>query len=39
VPEGAPLKWSDVAYDANHPAVKTRREMEAAFASKATAAP
>jgi predicted homoserine dehydrogenase-like protein len=29
--EGECLKWSDVAYDANDLAVKTRREMEAAF--------
>ena len=38
VPEGAALKWSDVAYDADHLAVKTRREMEAAFVAKAAAA-
>jgi predicted homoserine dehydrogenase-like protein len=29
---GQPLKWSDVAFDANADAVKVRREMEAAFA-------
>jgi predicted homoserine dehydrogenase-like protein len=28
---GAPLKWTDVEYDANDSAVKVRREMEAAF--------
>jgi predicted homoserine dehydrogenase-like protein len=28
---GAPVKWADVAYDANDLAVKVRREMEAAF--------
>ena len=28
---GERLKWSDVAYDPNDFAVKTRREMEAAF--------
>ena len=28
---GAPLKWSDVDYDAADTAVKVRREMEAAF--------
>ena len=38
VPEGAALKWSDVAYDADHLAVKTRRDMEAAFVAKAAAA-
>jgi predicted homoserine dehydrogenase-like protein len=29
VPAGEPLKWSDVAVDASHPAVRLRREMEA----------
>jgi predicted homoserine dehydrogenase-like protein len=33
VAAGQPLSWSDVAYDANVPAVKLRREMEAAAAS------
>jgi predicted homoserine dehydrogenase-like protein len=28
---GAPLTWSDVAYDPDDSAVKVRREMEAAF--------
>ena len=32
VAEGETLRWSDVAYDDNDPAVKIRREMEAAFA-------
>jgi predicted homoserine dehydrogenase-like protein len=32
VAEGECLRWSDVAYDRNDPAVKVRREMEAAFA-------
>jgi predicted homoserine dehydrogenase-like protein len=32
IAEGECLQWSDVAYDANDPAVKVRREMEAAFA-------
>jgi predicted homoserine dehydrogenase-like protein len=32
IAEGQPLRWSDVAIDANDPAVKVRREMEAAFA-------
>ena len=31
IPEGAALKWSDVAYDPEDNAVKARREMEAAF--------
>ncbi len=30
--EGEYLRWSDVTYDENDPAVKVRREMEAAFA-------
>jgi predicted homoserine dehydrogenase-like protein len=29
--EGQALRWSDVVYDPNDPAVKVRREMEAAF--------
>jgi predicted homoserine dehydrogenase-like protein len=28
----APVRWVDVAFDADHPAVRFRREMEAAFA-------
>lgn len=31
IPEGGLLRWADVTYDANDPAVKFRREMEAAF--------
>ena len=31
VKEGDRLKWSDVAYNADDPAVRVRREMEAAF--------
>ncbi|HZP69988.1 MAG TPA: Gfo/Idh/MocA family oxidoreductase [Pseudolabrys sp.] len=31
IAEGQPLRWTDVAYDPNDPAVKVRREMEAAF--------
>ncbi len=31
VAEGEILAWNDVAYDRNDPAVKVRREMEAAF--------
>ena len=31
IAEGQALRWSDVAYDPNDPAVKVRREMEAAF--------
>ena len=30
---GQPLKWSDVAFDANLPAVRLRREMEASVSS------
>src|SRR5260221_6462945 len=33
VAAGQPLKWSDVAFDANLPAVKLRREMESSAAS------
>jgi predicted homoserine dehydrogenase-like protein len=33
VPEGAPLRWSDVAIDPGDIAVQTRREMEKAFAT------
>jgi len=32
VPEGEPLRWTDVAIDANSAAVKVRREMEVMFA-------
>ena len=32
VAEGQPLRWSDVAFDANDQAVRVRREMEAMFA-------
>ncbi len=39
VPEGAPLRWSDVAIDADDFAVQTRRDMEAAFAPPPAAAP
>ncbi len=35
---GSALQWSDVAYDANDPAVKVRREMEAAFGRRNAAA-
>jgi predicted homoserine dehydrogenase-like protein len=38
VSEGQALRWSDVAYDAGDPAVKTRREMEAAFGGHNVAA-
>jgi len=33
VAAGQPLSWSDVAFDANVPAVKLRREMESAASS------
>jgi predicted homoserine dehydrogenase-like protein len=29
IPAGSPVKWSDVAVDANSTAVRVRREMEA----------
>ena len=32
VAAGQPLRWSDVAFDASSPAVKTRREMESSIA-------
>ena len=32
LPEGQPIRWSDVETDATAPAVKVRREMEAMFA-------
>jgi predicted homoserine dehydrogenase-like protein len=38
IAEGQALRWSDVAYDANDPAVKVRREMEAAFGRRNAAA-
>jgi predicted homoserine dehydrogenase-like protein len=31
---GQPVKWSDIAYDANSTAVKLRREMEALFVER-----
>jgi predicted homoserine dehydrogenase-like protein len=31
---GEPLRWSDVAFDANQPAVKLRREMERSFGAR-----
>jgi predicted homoserine dehydrogenase-like protein len=33
IAEGQPVRWSDVEYDADDDAVKTRREMEREFAS------
>ena len=38
IPEGGMLKWTDVAYDPNDTAVKVRREMEAAFGRRNSAA-
>jgi predicted homoserine dehydrogenase-like protein len=38
VAPGQPVKWSDVAFDANATAVRVRREMEAAMAGRAGAA-
>ena len=37
IPEGNPVKWSDVAFDANVTAVRVRREMETAMAGRAGA--
>ena len=31
VPAGQPLRWNDVAVDANQVAVRVRREMESSF--------
>jgi predicted homoserine dehydrogenase-like protein len=39
VPQGSPLKWSDVAFDANNTAVRVRREMERAMGGAASPAP
>ncbi|HUL65186.1 MAG TPA: Gfo/Idh/MocA family oxidoreductase [Burkholderiaceae bacterium] len=38
IPAGAPLRWSDIDLDANLPAVRFRREMEATFAHARAAA-
>jgi len=38
VAAGQPVKWSDVAFDANNTAVRVRREMEAAMGARAGAA-
>ena len=38
VPKGNPVKWTDVAFDANNTAVRVRREMESAMGSRAGAA-
>jgi len=38
VPQGAPIKWTDVAFDANSTAVRVRREMEATMGARAGAA-
>ena len=37
--EGECLRWDDVAYNANDPAVKIRLEMEAAFAPQSLVSP
>jgi len=39
VKAGQPLRWSDVACDANAPAVKLRREMESLFAAGSDRSP
>jgi predicted homoserine dehydrogenase-like protein len=38
VPAGQPVKWSDVAFDANAAAVRVRREMEALMRDGSAAA-
>jgi predicted homoserine dehydrogenase-like protein len=38
IPQSGALKWSDVAYDRNDPAVRVRREMESAFGRRNAAA-
>ena len=38
VPQGTPVKWTDVAFDANSTAVRVRREMEATMGARAGAA-
>jgi predicted homoserine dehydrogenase-like protein len=38
IAEGQAIRWSDVSYDSNDPAVKVRREMEAAFGRRNAAA-
>jgi len=38
IPAGSPVKWSDVAFEANSTAVRVRREMETAMAGRAGAA-
>jgi predicted homoserine dehydrogenase-like protein len=38
IPAGKPVKWSDVAFDANSAAVRVRREMEQAMGGRAPAA-
>ena len=39
VPAGQPVKWSDVAFDANSTAVRVRRAMESAMRDATAAAP
>lgn len=38
IAEGQAIRWSDVIHDSNDPAVKVRREMEAAFGRRNAAA-
>ncbi len=35
LPQGSPVKWSDVAFDASNTAVRVRREMESAMDARA----
>jgi predicted homoserine dehydrogenase-like protein len=39
VPAGQPVKWTDVAVDANSTAVRVRREMESLMRDASAAAP
>jgi predicted homoserine dehydrogenase-like protein len=38
IAKGEPVRWSDVAYDANNTAVRVRREMEQAMGARAASA-
>jgi predicted homoserine dehydrogenase-like protein len=38
VPAGYPVKWADVAFDANSTAVRVRREMESLMGERARSA-
>jgi predicted homoserine dehydrogenase-like protein len=38
IPQGSPVRWADVAFDASNTAVRVRREMEQAMGARAGAA-